>query len=74
MRIGGKERVGITWTESKGATDDVISKIEKTIDTIQENKEELDYYGGYSGDEEFWAGYDLAFDKAFELIKQEINK
>jgi hypothetical protein len=56
------------------AADDILKLIERRIDYIHEIKEEYNYEGHYHGDDEFWSGYELGFEKAFEIIKQEMLK
>jgi hypothetical protein len=52
--------------------DDILKLFEKRLEYIQESKEEFDYEGHYHGDDEFWSGYELGFEKAFEIIKKEM--
>lgn len=47
----------------------ILKLIEKRIDSIKERKE-TDSYLGYSGDQEFLDGFDIAWDEAFEKIKE----
>jgi hypothetical protein len=55
-------------------TDIILKLIEKKTDYIHEIKEEYNYEGHYHGGDEFWSGYELGFEKAFEIIKQEMLK
>jgi hypothetical protein len=49
--------------------DEILKLFEKRIDSVNDLDDAIKN-GGYSGDEEFWAGYQLGFDKAIELIKK----
>lgn len=54
-------------------SDKVLKLVVKRIDSINDLDDEIKE-GNYHGDEEFWAGYQLGFDKAIELTKKEMLK
>ena len=51
----------------------ILRAISKRINSINDLPDSIKN-GDYHGDEEFWAGYGLGFDKAMELTKQELSK
>lgn len=63
--IGGKEHVGVKWTECQEASNIIISKIEKRIDEI------INTTTRYEKDEwiNFYKGFDEAMYKVKEMLK-----
>lgn len=72
MKIG-KEKVGITWIETKEVTNEILKHIQNKIELVTE-RQPLNEYFGYSGDEEFLSGFDIGFEKALELVEMELEK